>query len=255
MWKAAQATVRGRGHALSNIPCQDKTHVLKVSDVLAVALADGAGSAAHSELGAECVTRTCCQLLTDNFDRYFGSNDAAVVAVEMLDALRMELSSIASEVNCEVRELASTLLAVAVRDGRFIAVHLGDGVIGCLNGDELHVLSRPDNGEFINETTFVTSLDAIAHLRLSKGELDNISAFVLMSDGTAAGFYQRRTHTLIPAIKRLVHATKLMAIDEVETALVENIQETLCKVTTDDCSLILMVEGNDEVDESASPIS
>ena len=68
-----------------------------------------------------------------------------------------------------------------------------------------------------------------------------------MSDGTAAGFYQRRTQTLTPVIKRLIHTAKLMAIDEVETALAENIEETLCKVTTDDCSLILMVEGNEEV--------
>ncbi len=244
MWKAAQATVQGRGHALADIPCQDKTHILEASEVLATALADGAGSAAHSELGAECVTRAICQLLTSNFDRYFESDDAAVVAVEILDELRQELSNVASEMNCEVRALASTLLAVAVKGGRFIAVHLGDGVIGYLDGDELNVLSHPDNGEFINETTFVTSIDAIAHLRLRKGSLENISAFVLMSDGTAAGFYQRRTKTLSSVIKRLIHATKLMAIDEVETPLVENIQETLCKVTTDDCSLILMVEDN-----------
>ena len=252
MWKAVQAAVRGRGHALADIPCQDKTHVLETEDVLATALADGAGSAARSELGAECVTRTICQLLTNNFDRYFETDDAAVVAVEILDILKQELSNVASEADCEIRALASTLLAVAVKDRNFITVHLGDGVIGCLDGEELNVLSRPDNGEFINETTFVTSLDAIAHLRLGKGELDNLSAFILMSDGTAAGFYQRRTQTLSPVIKRLIHAVKLMAIDEVETALAENIEETLCKVTTDDCSLILMVEGNEEVGNTLS---
>ena len=245
MWKAVQAAVRGRGHALADIPCQDKTHVLEMSDALTAALADGAGSAEHSELGAECVTRTICQLLTNNFDRYFETDDASFVAVEMLDVLKQDLSNVASEVNCEIRDLASTLLAVAVKDRHFIAMHLGDGVIGCLDGEELKVLSPPDNGEFINETTFVTSIDAIVHLRLSKGELDNLSAFILMSDGTAAGFYQRRTQTLTPVIKRLIHAVKLMAIDEVETALVENIKETLCKVTTDDCSLILMVKGNE----------
>ena len=252
MWKAAQLAVQGEGHCTSGTPCQDKTYVLKAEDAIVVALADGAGSAKHSEIGAECVTQTVCRLLMENFDRYFETEYAASVATELLTKLQEELSLVASNGGYEFRDMASTLLAVAVKDERFMTMHIGDGVIGGLKGDRLLVMSLPDNGEFINVTTFVTSPDAISHLRLDKGELEDISAFILMSDGTAEGMYQRGTQSLIPAFERLIHATKIMPSVEVEEQLRENMRDTLCKVTMDDCSLILLVDGVESVLETVS---
>ena len=133
-----------------------------------------------------------------------------------------------------------------------MTMHIGDGVIGGLKGDQLLVMSLPDNGEFINMTTFVTSPDAISHLRLDKGDIEDISAFILMSDGTAEGMYQRRTQSLVPAFERLIHATKMMPIVEVESQLGENMRDTLCKVTMDDCSLILLVDGISDLNETVS---
>lgn len=42
------------------------------------------------------------------------------------------------------------LLLAAVSEERFLLVHIGDGVIGYLDGDTLKVASVPDNGEFAN---------------------------------------------------------------------------------------------------------
>lgn len=243
MWKAAQVTVQGRGHKIADKPCQDKTYILdSPPDCFVVSLADGAGSAEYSELGAQCVTQKICRVLNENFTRYFATEESGSVAEEILSFLVEDLKNLAAETDCEIRALASTLLAVAVKGKQFIGVHIGDGVIGVLDENFLAVMSHPDNGEFINETIFVTSSNAISHLRLYKGELEEISAFVLMSDGTAEGMYQRDTQNFMPIVEKLIKAAKLLPPHEVEAELKANFQETLCKVTADDCSLILLVK-------------
>lgn len=236
--------VQGRHHAISGTVCQDKTYILNSPpDCVAVALADGAGSAGHSELGAQCVTETICRVLTENFTQLFDSEKYLSLPEKILSPILKELNALAAETKCELRELASTLLTVCVKGEKFIGVHIGDGVIGALDADSLKVLSLPDNGEFLNETTFVTSAGAMEHLRFYKGDLEEISAFVLMSDGTAAGFYDRKTKELMPIVKKIIHAAKIFPTTEVESGLTANFRETLCKVTGDDCSLVLLVKA------------
>ncbi|MBQ7703828.1 MAG: protein phosphatase 2C domain-containing protein [Selenomonadaceae bacterium] len=246
MWKVTQIAIKGRSHENSGTPCQDKTFSLNNNECFAVSLADGAGSAAHSEIGAQGVTKKVCEVLTEKFDEYFSAETSDKVAEELLAALIEELEKISAVSNCDLKDLASTLLAVAVKNDNFLAVHVGDGVIGMLDGDFLAVLSTPDNGEFSNETTFVTSPDAISHLRLYKGNIDEVSAFMLMSDGTASGFYQRQSQNLMPVMKKIIQAAKILPVEEVEKGLAENFRETLCKITADDCSLVLLLKCADE---------
>ncbi|MDR2522727.1 MAG: protein phosphatase 2C domain-containing protein [Synergistaceae bacterium] len=52
---------------------------------------------------------------------------------------------------------------------RGLIVHIGDGIIGYLDGAELKIASLPDNGEFSNVTTFVTSNEAAVSMRLFSG--------------------------------------------------------------------------------------
>lgn len=87
----------------------------------------------------------------------------------MLSVLRHELTEEAEKHRCNIHDLACTLLLAAVSENRFLLAHIGDGVIGYLDGDTLKVASVPDNGEFANETTFVTSDKAAETMRLFKG--------------------------------------------------------------------------------------
>lgn len=40
------------------------------------------------------------------------------------------LEKLAQELDCLVKDLASTLLVVAVKNGKYLILHIGDGVIG-----------------------------------------------------------------------------------------------------------------------------
>ncbi|MCB8045052.1 protein phosphatase 2C domain-containing protein [Microbacterium oxydans] len=55
MFKEFHHQARGRGHELDGTRGQDRTQYLSRSGVQAICLADGAGSALHSELGAQAV--------------------------------------------------------------------------------------------------------------------------------------------------------------------------------------------------------
>ncbi len=91
---------------------------------------------------------------------------------------------------CDLHDLASTLLVVAIKGDAFLLLHLGDGICGMLKDRTLVVASHPDNGEFGNETTFTTSKDAPLSARVFKGKLSdkNFTGFVLMSDGAGESF-------------------------------------------------------------------
>ena len=240
MWQSVVCAAQGRGHSKNNLPCQDKVIAQHENGVHVIALADGAGSAKLSHFGAQCVVATTAQFLTDNFAECFTCTDGREVKRQLLETIRAALEQEASKHNCELRDLASTLLTVAVSDEHFILAHLGDGVVGYLDGSELKVASSPDNGEFSNETTFVTSQSALAALRLFKGELKNKCGFVLMSDGSEQSLYHKQSKSLSPALKTLMHLTCISAPEAMYQRVSTAISEILCAQTNDDCSLAIL---------------
>lgn len=68
----------------------------------------------------------------------------------LIEKIHSQLRELAEDMECEMRDLASTLLFTAVRNGNYILCHIGDGVLGYLKDGELKVASKPENGEFAN---------------------------------------------------------------------------------------------------------
>lgn len=242
MWNAIQCAVQGRGHAKTDTPCQDKTYVLVSDEANVVALADGAGSAKMSHYGAEYVTNYICKKLLQDFDIYFSEEDGAVIKRKIINDLLTGLNQIATEHECEVKDLASTLLVAAVKDGKYILIHIGDGVIGYLKNSELKIASQPENGEFVNTTVFVTSKDVLQTMKILKGKLCTINGFVLMSDGTEASLYNKREKTLAPVLRRLMKLSQIMDSSCLENEIRKSFDGVIKEATTDDCSIVLLVE-------------
>ena len=245
-WKYAGCTVQGNGHQRHGIPCQDKIVHLDFGAVHVAALADGAGSAVHSEDGARQVVEVITGYLAEHFCALIEEEDAKKAKEEILNMLLRELDAVARDCGCKRADLASTLLAVAVREDAYLMLHIGDGVIGYVKDGKLRVASSPDNGEFSNETTFVTSPQALRHFRIFKGRLDGISGFVLMSDGSGESLYLRREQRLIPALKRVMHQSLLLDPTFFARQLEETMRTQIAERTMDDCSIVFLARQSND---------
>lgn len=242
MFKEFHYQVRGRGHLREGTPVQDRTKYLSHRGVQVLCLADGAGSASHSEFGAQAVVDEGCAALLERFDDFAASDDGAGVKVEFLDRLLSKVASVADRHNLELRDLASTFLCVAVSGNKFVGAHIGDGVIGYLKDGELKVISAPDNNEFANQTTFVTSSRAAESMRLFRGSLDGIAGFILMSDGTGESLFDSRTRQLAMACSKLITAVGAAPAGQSKSSKYKKrlrrfIGVTIRNATKDDCSI------------------
>lgn len=245
MWNVIQCAIQGRGHIKSNTPCQDKTYSIITDSIQVIALADGAGSARLSHYGAETVTKFICSELNEKFYAYFADNDGVAVKQQLIEGLLKILNETAKQLNCEMKELASTLLFVAVKNEQFIIAHIGDGVIGYLKNNELKIASQPENGEFVNTTVFTTSKDAIMTMKLIKGSLGEIQGFVLMSDGTETSLYSKKERKLADVLKKIMQMSTIVSVDKVQEQLKQSFENVIINATTDDCSIAMLVKTND----------
>lgn len=245
-WKSVCCAVQGRGHAKKNIPCQDKVARREENGINVIVLADGAGSAAMSHFGAKVVVNRVTAFVADRFFDLIAQDDGRKVTQDILSVALQALTDEAELRECELKDLASTLLVAAVNDEKFFLAHLGDGVIGYLNDAGLKVATTPDNGEFSNETVFITSANAATRMRIYKGDLKSISGFILMSDGTEQSLYNKRNKTLAPAVKRLMHRTCLVST-EVLTPQLEEALGIVLENTQDDCSIAILARTSEQL--------
>ncbi len=239
IWKVSKAERQGSSHCRSGVPCQDKTFCLSQNGVNVIALADGAGSACLSHYGAAAVVEELSAFVALNFDELCSSSDKHSGRI-VAGKIREIISSEAKRRECQVRDLSSTLLLVAVRKKKFLSIHVGDGVIGCMERDRLVVLSKPENGEHANETWFTTAKALDSVLRIRVGDASNISGFILMSDGVEPSLYSSSENALAPAVFNIFYLNAKLGRSEMGVLLDESLANSISRRTVDDCSIALM---------------
>ena len=209
-----------------------------------VALADGAGSCSKAEVGAETVVRTTLRMLSSQFDELYNmcANAEESARHHIYTRLLGSLRRAASRHECEIRALASTLIFVAHKGNRFLAGHIGDGLIARIDeAGTAHTLSPPDNGEFANTTVFVTDPTAASRLRLFHGEPEQTTAgYAVMSDGCAESLYDKRTGRPAPAIGKLLSWNHELSRTKMDGILATNLEQIFSRKSADDCSLALL---------------
>ena len=242
MFREFHHQTRGRGHIEDGTPCQDRTAYLNRAGIQVLCLADGAGSAAKSELGAQALVSEGSRLLADSFRTIITREDGALVKVELVQRLLSCVEQVAKRKGLGVRDLAATFLAVAVSDDQFIAVHVGDGVIAYVKNGELKLISGPDNEEFANQTTFLTSESAATTMRLLRGALDGVTGFLMMSDGPASTLFDYRSKTLAPACRKIVDlmsTASTFSAPSYRRQIRRLLETKISDSTKDDCSLAI----------------
>lgn len=204
-WIYGGANVIGTSHIETNTPCQDAFSIStsKNEEWVAVAICDGAGSAKHSEKGAHLVASTFSKKLIDlsnEFDnnRLPGAWVNDYIIQQIID-IRRELRKASGK--DDISEFHTTLVACLLgKTGGFV-IHIGDGsLVGGKSKlkenvvilDEQFFISEPRNGEYANETFFITEGDWIKHLRFNP--LPPLDWFFIGTDG-GNSFYLNTNNT------------------------------------------------------------
>lgn len=249
MWKTLNYEVIGKSHIKANKVCQDKTFSYNQNGVIASALADGAGSCEFSDVGAIIACKTICQFLGENFDEIIEIENANDVISRIINIVVENLEKKANDMKCDVDKLSSTLLCVAIKNDDVIVFHVGDGLIAGLKNNELKTLTMPDNGEFANATYFVTSPRSVEKARLLKGKATGFQGFALMSDGSTASLYNKKTKMPVRGIQKLItglqYTYPTSYLEIVKFLMDYEIHER----TTDDCSISLIAQNNISLDD------
>jgi len=224
---------------------------LTKGDVTAVALADGMGSCRSSHLGAQIAVQSACRALSAEFNSLLNLSPAEARDA-IFNSVYGALRNYSRRTRIALKYLSSTLLAVVSDGKKFIAVHMGDGAIVAVSDNGSHVISKPMNGRFANETWCMTKRVNKRMFRIIGGELPSGSrGFVLFSDGSAESLvWGEQAHEACAVmVKSLEQTTSRKASEELETFLHQKIRT----LTTDDCSaavLSLHCSPLEEIEES-----
>jgi hypothetical protein len=133
-------------------------------------------------LGAEVAVRTAVERLAERGDDLIDVGDRSL-RLHLGAALRLALAALteaATERGATPRDLATTLIVLAITDNGVAAAQVGDGAIVYADAaNQLTALTRPFSDEYINETTFLTSPDAVenAQFSISLGRVTRLAAF------------------------------------------------------------------------------
>ena len=232
----------GKSHLETNEICQDYVMSAFDSDTCVIVLADGAGSATRSYIGAKTASSVCAKWLLNHFEEEYDS-DFDAIKKHLKKRIDAALIRKAKLLKISKKELSSTLLFAAINNQRYIVGHIGDGVIGAsMNGVE-EVLSNPERGEFANNTFFTTSPDLLKHIRVQKGTVGDINSFFLMSDGSADCLFLPSESRFAPAVGKLSAALSADFSNNCEASnlmLKEVMEKHFRAHTSDDCSLIMV---------------
>jgi hypothetical protein len=167
-WLHSCTSLAGTSHLARRAPCQDASAVLRLGgagEIVILALSDGAGSATHSDIGAQTVVA--------RWHDYFQTllhqcPDPHAVLAECGPA---ELHAILADIrNCVERdalafetapaEFSATLLGAVLTPSGALVAQVGDGCwVGLVDGI-LGCLTWPTGGEFAGQTVFATSESA-----------------------------------------------------------------------------------------------
>jgi hypothetical protein len=162
------ASVIGPLHIQRDIPCQDACSFEFLPDnAIAIAVCDGLGSASKSEVGAQVASQAVIADLKVSVTSDITDNELGSIIKNAIDNARKSLEAKSAELQCELRDLACTVIAVIVKEGAAIAAHIGDGAVVAKNSVGLEFISQPGESEYTNEVVPLTSKHWEESLRIS----------------------------------------------------------------------------------------
>jgi serine/threonine protein phosphatase PrpC len=186
-WRIVAASVCGTSHIKNQQLCQDAHHWrILPNNVLVIATADGAGSASLGKVGAMIAVETAIEYISNCEISYSTTADDTLLGDLLTNGMLAALKAVEDEARmCQHQpsDLATTLILAIATPTVVGVAQIGDGlaVVKDSTGN-LQALTMPKSGEYINETTFLTSPDAISNTQI-KILRNNIANISVITDG------------------------------------------------------------------------
>ena len=247
LWKTIGASVPGATHKNNEVLCQDAHAYLELTEGLLIAVADGAGTAAHSAEAAECAVREVIAFLKHFLESENKPAKSAYqnMMVNAFAAAREAILSIAKTRRIPPRELACTLTAIIAANGRLVTAQIGDcAAVAGTGGDRFFSITEPQRGEYANETYFLTGEDALQRMVTSVYE-ENIKSLAVMSDGlTHLALYSGTKEPHTQFFKPLVEFVSTIKDQETGDKKLKDflVSPRVCRRTHDDKTLVIAVQ-------------
>jgi hypothetical protein len=254
-WITAASSVRGKGHEQTGAPCQDSSIILDSADGQWVALvaSDGAGTAEYADVGSTTVAKQFADALIQLASRLTTKKPGEWVIDSVLGSIieiRTNLRSAAATDN--LKAYHCTLVACLIGPTGGFAIHIGDGAIfggvttnGAsttidLSGDIF--VSAPHNGEYANETVFITERDWIRNLRIQP--IPKLDWVMLGTDGGMALAMSNDTTPKTGFVAPVLNEIIKTAAQGKQDISLENIlsDKQADRLTNDDKTLVVAIK-------------
>jgi len=252
-WHGADAAVVGTSHLRANPPrrCQDVALADTGGRALAI-VADGAGSAAVSHLGAAAVVagvRRLCRTLESDLALTLDapnatSDQAKALALRIVAHAQGIVDDLAEEHLRDGQDFRCTLLVWLTGRQRAFWLKVGDGVLIAERDGECLCVGPAGKGEFANQTCFIGP-----HLREGQwawGELDanRLSGLAAMSDGAAERLVASDASRVAPAMVKLLRGVAEARVGRREVFALLAEADSWMGTSGDDKSLALLAEAS-----------
>ena len=256
-WQVVSGRKRGSRHEAAGTNCEDACHVAQPTpNLLVIAVADGAGSVAFAEIGANVAVENGAAQVCAGLGQAGDTFDDRTLQRILREAAAAALAAVQAEAatrGVDYQQLASTMiLAIAHRE--FVAAaQIGDGatVVAGETG-ELVTLTVPVCGEYVNETVFLTSNYALETMQVNvwRGRTAGVAAF---SDGLQMHClkwpeYEPHAAFFTPLFNLFRNTTDEAAAENELTSFLHS--ERVGKLTDDDVTLVVAVVGSDHHDKA-----
>ena len=173
--------VRGSAHVSTNTPCQDAYAFTQLGDTLIIAVADGLGSAAMSDHGADLAVATAVQYIADFLTTHLSGSHKDILSMAA-KTVHETLKREAENTGISIRDLATTLIITIVSPSSVTAAHIGDGAVVIKTRTTLQILSGPDDDAYANEVVPITSDAWESYLKINECT-ESIYDIAVFTDG------------------------------------------------------------------------
>lgn len=190
----AAGSVQGREHARAGRNNQDAFAIRTHRETLAAIVCDGCGSAPHSEVGAQIISRWLATFLADReWSPQSARENLAVAQALLVEQLKALADSMGDRRRVARDYFLATIVGAVVTDSVVVVFSLGDGVI--LHNDRKLTLTFPGNAPpylahaLMGEPAVPFSIHTL-------GSAKSLNHLVLASDG--AGEIERQADDSLP---------------------------------------------------------